>query len=477
MKKTGQYWIFGAIIMVILIAVPLVLFIPGNKTYAIKDPWKSITKKHSHLSHAAFFQEEMSTGQEVTRKCLECHKDAAHDMMKTAHWKWESDEVKIADHSKPQKIGKKNLLNNFCLGITGNWKSCTSCHAGYGWKDNSFDFNAQENVDCLICHDWSGTYAKGNYGFPKKEVNLKIVAQSVGYPKRDNCGTCHNYGGGGLGVKHGDLDNTLLNPTPDMDVHMGKLNLLCIDCHKTEKHNITGKAYSVSVNHDNGIGCTNCHDEIPHKDKRLNSHLASVACQTCHIPSFAKRVPTKTDWDWSKAGDPTRTEDTHHYLKIKGEFIYNQDITPHYEWFNLNVKRYLLGDKINPSEITYLNKPIGDISDKTAKIWPFKLHHAKQPYDTVNNILLIPVTSGPGGFWTEFNWDKALRLGAGLTGVNYSGNYGFAETEMHWPLSHMIAPKTDALKCNDCHGENSRMDWKALGYPGDPIKTGGRNEN
>jgi hypothetical protein len=58
--------------------------------------------------------------------------------------------------------------------------------------------------------------------------------------------------------------------------------------------------------------------------------------------------------------------------------------------------------------------------------------------------------------------------------IPYSGKYGFAETEMYWPLSHMVSTKEKALACTDCHGERSRMDWKALGYAGDPIQTGGR---
>jgi len=45
---------------------------------------------------------------------------------------------------------------------------------------------------------------------------------------------------------------------------------------------------------------------------------------------------------------------------------------------------------------------------------------------------------------------------------------------MYWPLSHMVSTKEKALSCTDCHGERSRMDWKALGYGADPIKTGGR---
>ncbi len=461
--------------MILIIVIPVWISLP-DAPEKVKSPWMGIETKRTHLDHAAFFKVPFNRPQDVTIACLECHEKAAQEVMKTAHWKWEGEPVMISGHAEPMAIGKKNLLNNFCIGIEGNWGSCTSCHVGYGWGDANFDFSKTENVDCLICHDWSGTYIKGKKGLPAKDVDLLAVARKVGYPRRDNCGICHNYGGGGMGVKHGDLDNTLVNPTADIDVHMGKHDLLCIDCHQTKHHDIRGKAYSVSVNHENGIGCTDCHDAEPHGDRRINSHLSTVACQTCHIPTFAKKAPTKTDWDWSKAGDPNREEDPHKYLKIKGEFQYDKNVVPEYAWFNLKSNRYIKGDKIDPGQVTYLNSPKGDITDKSAKIWPFKVHRAKQPYDSVYNYLLQPVTSGSGGYWHEFNWDKALQLGSGVSGLKYSGSYGFAETSMQWPLSHMVSPAGQSLKCYDCHGENSRMDWKALGYDGDPAKIGGRSD-
>jgi hypothetical protein len=33
----------------------------------------------------------------------------------------------------------------------------------------------------------------------------------------------------------------------------------------------------------------------------------------------------------------------------------------------------------------------------------------------------------------------------------YSGKYGFAETEMYWPINHMVAPKTNTVQCIECH--------------------------
>ena len=48
-----------------------------------------------------------------------------------------------------QRLGKKNVINNYCLSTGTNLGACATCHVGYGWKDASFDFTVQENV-CLL---------------------------------------------------------------------------------------------------------------------------------------------------------------------------------------------------------------------------------------------------------------------------------------------------------------------------------------
>jgi octaheme c-type cytochrome (tetrathionate reductase family) len=426
-----------------------------------------------HFDHAPVIPATLPSPQAVTRACLECHPRATA-VMKSAHWLWLGDEVEIPGRPGKTRIGKKNLLNNFCISTMGNERGCTKCHIGYGWTDASFDFEKAENVDCLVCHEHTNTYAKGTGGVPAKRTDLVAVARSVGTPNRENCLACHAFGGGGQAVKHGDLDSSLAHPLEDEDVHIGRHGFVCVDCHSASDHQIRGRAFSVSVEDAHGVACTDCHAMPEHRDERIDAHLRTVACQACHIPSFAGKIPTKATWDWSKAGDATREEDPHSYLAIKGEFTYEQDAKPEYRWFNGRVGRYLLGDKIDGGGTTVLNPPLGSIADPSARIWPFKIHRAKQPYDTVNGYLLPPVTAGPGGFWTTFEWDSAFRLGEKASGLAYGGEYGFARTEMYWPLTHMVAPKEMALGCTDCHGASGRMDWKGLGFAGDPIQTGGR---
>ncbi len=473
MEQKTRVWMFGLLATVTVIAAPIVLLLP-NEPLSSDDPWANVPETRIPTDHSNLLEGPYETGQEVTAACLVCHEEAAHEVGQTVHWNWVGDPVEIEGFEEPIAIGKKNLINNFCIGVQSNWEGCTSCHAGYGWDSEDYDFSNVENVDCLVCHDNSGTYVKGNAGLPVEGVDLIAVAQSVGTPTRENCGGCHFNGGGGNAVKHGDLDSSLFFPIEDIDVHMGRLDFLCIDCHQTENHLIEGRSISVSVTNENQIACTDCHSQELHADERINQHTDTVACQTCHVPQGAVRQATKVYWDWSQAGQDL-PEDPHEYLKIKGSFVYESNFIPEYTWYNGTASRYFLGNPIDVNSITPINLPNGDLTDPLAMIWPFKVHLAKQPYDAVFNYLLQPKTVGEGGYWTEFDWNQAFQLGEEATGIPYSGEYGFADTSMYWPLTHMVAPKEQALQCASCHGEYGRLDWQALGYPGDPIEWGGRD--
>jgi octaheme c-type cytochrome (tetrathionate reductase family) len=473
MRDFKYIWVFGLTITILAVVVPIALVLSRPAEVTV-DPWRRIEVRNNTVDHTSLMADSYETGSDVTRACLECHEDSAHQVTQTVHWTWQSEPVAVEGRDEPVAVGKANTLNNFCIGVQSNWAGCTRCHAGYGWQDAEFDFTQEEQVDCLVCHDQTGTYVKASAGLPAEGVDLTSVAQSVGVPTRENCGGCHFNGGGGNGVKHGDLDESLYFPPESVDVHMGRYDFLCIDCHQTTDHQISGRGISVSVDNANQIACTDCHDTNLHEDERISAHLDTVACQTCHIPSGATRDATKMYWDWSTAGNDDIEEDPHVYLKIKGTFVYESNFTPEYIWYNGTANRYLIGDELDPSGTTALNQPYGDINDPSALIWPFKIHVANQPYDIVYNYLLQPKTVGEGGYWTEFNWDLALRLGSEAAGLDYSGEFGFAETTMHWPITHMVVPSEQALQCTDCHGEGTRLDWIALGYSGDPMVWGGR---
>ncbi|HNV03365.1 MAG TPA: tetrathionate reductase family octaheme c-type cytochrome [Vicinamibacterales bacterium] len=426
------------------------------------------------VDHTKFaqLQARFKKPQEVTSACIACHNGRDEEVMRSSHWNWERTEYIPGQGIR--SVGKKNLVNNFCIGVTGNEPSCNRCHAGYGYAEASFDFTNPLNVDCLSCHDNSGEYTKaaGGAGMPDPSVDLARVAQRVGKPQRLNCGTCHFLGGGGNNVKHGDLETALLDSPKTVDVHMGTdgLDMECVDCHTASKHQMLGKMYSVSSMNRNRVECETCHSTLPHADGVLNSHTLKVACQTCHIPVYAKVNPTKLTWDWSTAGrlqdgKPIEEKGPHGedtYLSIKGSFTWGTNVKPEYIWFNGTASHYLIGDRIDPSRPVKINTLHGSYDDPDAKIYPVKIHRGKQIYDAEYRYLIQPklvsTVPGDGGYWTEFDWPKANEEGMRLVGLPYSGKYGFVETEMTWPVNHMVSPTSQTVGCNECHTrKNGRL--------------------
>lgn len=77
---------------------------------------------------------------------------------------------------------------------------------------------------------------------------------------------------------------------------------------------------------------------------------------------------------------------------------------------------------------------------------------------------------GPGGAWQICDWAPAISGGMKTAGLPYSGKFGWVETDMYWKVNHVVVPKDKALACEACHSERGRLDWKALGYDGDPDK-------
>ncbi len=448
--------------------------------------------------HAKFkeLRRTFDSGPEVTKACLACHTEAAGQIHRTKHWKWQ-----YLNPDTKQTLGKKTILNNFCISIASNQASCTSCHVGYGWKDNNFDFASQENVDCLVCHDTTGNYKKppglaGNVvtrdtEFPAgsgkilKAIDLAKIAQKVGKSSRDTCGACHFFGGGGDGVKHGDLDSSMSAPEKELDVHMDAtgLDFTCATCHKASSHDVAGSRYAPTakdtkgahmrgkVDNDNPATCVACHSNSPHKkEPRLNQHATKVACQTCHIPYFARGgVATKMTWDWSTAGQKdaqgqaiTRKEAKGRitYESRKGDFTLAENVKPEYAWFNGHIEYTLLTDKIEKTDQrTPINKIGGSATDGKSLIWPMKVFRGAQPYDPVNKTLITPHTAGNDdtGFWKNLAWDKAIPVGMKDSGAPYSGKFEFINTEMSWPITHMVAPKEKALGCVECHVKDGRL--------------------
>ncbi len=274
-------------------------------------------------------------------------------------------------------------------------------------------------------------------------------------------GVCHFWGGGGNNVKHGDLETGLLGCSREVDVHMtadGE-DMSCVDCHVTDKHQMAGKLYALSSENINRATCEYCHTETPHNDEILDDHNIRVACQTCHIPVYAKVNGTKMIWDWSTAGELNDdgsekheydADGNHNYLSIKGNFVYNDHVIPEYYWFNGIAGHQLVSDQIdtipvqmNSLDGAYRDKGRFQKTNNPSKIWPVKVHRGKQIYDVGNNTLIQPKlwarSTGDGAYWKD------------LIGILLHKRYGIYWSGLQrriWicgnrnvlPLNHMVAP-------------------------------------
>jgi octaheme c-type cytochrome (tetrathionate reductase family) len=469
------------IILVLSVIGLMVVIAFGTLTKRDYEPTNLMKLKEKYskkyvpsVDHSKFavLQKKFTSPQQVTETCISCHNERHTEVMQSNHWNWEREE-----YVKGRGIvylGKRNAINNFCIGTQGNEESCAKCHIGYS-NQNGLKITDPKNIDCLVCHDNTETYAKApeKGGAPDPNLDLNNIAMHVGKPERTNCGVCHFYGGGGNNVKHGDLEMSMFQPTKDIDVHMGtdSENMQCVDCHTTEKHNISGKMYSLSSMNHNRVVCEQCHGQTPHESDILNEHTLKVACQTCHIPVYAKVDATKIKWDWSTAGklkngEPYIEEDkdgNHAYMSIKGSFTWGKNLKPDYIWFNGTASHYLLGDKIqDTTKPLILNQLHGSYKDPEAKIIPVKIHTANQPFDPVNKILIQPKLfaekKGEGALWKDFNWLTASEVGMKDVGLPFSGKVSFIKTEMYWPINHMVSSKENTVKCEECHArENSRL--------------------
>jgi octaheme c-type cytochrome (tetrathionate reductase family) len=478
MKTPGdpQIWILSSILIATaaLLALMQLMYTPPEPNLALEALRVKHTKPYvPSVDHTKFEQLKgpFASPQAVTQTCLTCHTESHKEVMASSHWNW--DRISYIEGRGVAAIGKKNVLNNYCIGVAGNELACASCHTGFGLKSiQDFDFKRAENVDCMSCHDHSGQYNKGTSmaGIPGKDVDLVKAALSVGKPAIENCGSCHFYGGGGNNVKHGDLEESLYAATKDLDVHLAKegVALSCVSCHTAENHVIKGRLYSVSSANINRSECSDCHSETPHLTEILNTHTARVACQTCHIPVYAKANPTKMEWKWSDAGQlndglPFTKEDPHGehaYMSQKGSFVWASNVAPEYVWFNGNADHYLLGDRIDTTALPVkINTMLGSHNDPASKIIPVKVHRGDQIYDAKYLTLIQPklyaVAAGDSAFWKDFNWRNAAQKGMADIGLPFSGEYGFVKTEMYWPINHMVSPASQSLTCGDCHTQRS----------------------
>lgn len=382
-------------------------------------------------------------------KCLDCHAKEANEVHGSLHYQWQGDAPDMVNGPSPQ--GKlTNSVNSYCINILGNWQGCGACHIGKGAKPEAVASQAQlENIDCLKCHSKGGVL-----------------------PTRVDCLKCHAKAGGGDAVKRGDLALAQGNTSDRVyDVHMATTgaNLNCQSCHITQAHRIAGKgsdlrATDLAVQ----MSCTDCHaakaTSSGHSSADIGRHVGRVACQTCHIPIYAKDAAdtlateaTETHRTWVKSDAVAAP---FHPSSVKAN-----NLVPKYRFWNGKSNNYLLGDlsKVDPATGRIpTSRPVGGVNDAQSKLYPFKYKTAEQPMIASTKQLIALDTSV---YFATADPVAATRKGLVNMGFSADEPYSWVVTDTFQLLNHQVSPQSSVLGCNDCHGSTTRINLKGeLGY-------------
>ncbi len=208
--------------------------------------------------------------------------------------------------------------------------------------------------------------------------------------------------------------------------------------------------------------CEKCH--TGHSSSANRQHLARIACQTCHIPTFAKDALD------SQASEATETHRSwlsnqsvaapFHPTSTKAN-----DLVPRYRFWSGFSSNYLLGDVAAVDSITGnypTSRPEGSVADGLSKLYPFKYKTAEQPLALLSGELIALDTSL---FFATADAYAATRQGLANMGQGANDPYEWVMTDTFQALNHEVSPAGEALQCADCHGSTTRMDLKGeLGY-------------
>lgn len=437
-------------------------------------------------SHQEYFEHY-----EGTATCLECHESEAETFFHSQHYQWKALATNV-EGAEDQELGKINMINDFCTNPIPNWievvtnedgkvleQGCSKCHAGLGAiPSTEMSRDQLENIDCLICH--ASGYRRDLYENEdgslewkpilwKNREGLDSVSKRISLPTKVMCLRCHAGSGGGPNFKRGDIEYYMTEADYDFDVHMDidGNDLQCIDCHAGSDHRIPGPGADIAGDElpDTRVGCDTeaCHGSSPHEKSLLNTHTKRVYCTACHIPEFAKEDPTNMKRDWS-AGI---------WDEDKGKFTFTgvleSSVVPAYQWWNghsVIMQRSGVPVEVDLRGRIKVAVPVGSKDDPNSKIYAFKEYEAVMPV-LKEQRWIAPIQTGD--FYRHGDMTEAVQTAT-------EAYYGIEDADFEWMptihymgLFHEVAPSYSALRCLDCHGPDTRLDWRGLGYADDPI--------
>ena len=420
--------------------------------------------------------------------CLGCHRTQSADMYQSVHYQWQGSGAEMttgpATQGKMDSLDGASALNAYCINVMGGWKACGTCHAGTGAKPvaTATPSDAQlSSIDCLMCHSNAGVapYSRTRNAAtglfePAAGVDMDKVVRAVTKPVRNSCLSCHAKAGGGDAVKRGDIalaSGTSADPLYDVHMATSRGNLTCQSCHTFSSHKVAGRGSDLRpLDSTTAVNCssTTCHPTKSsltsgHSSADVNHHMKRVACQTCHLPRYAKNAndtaateATEITRDWEGAEWNT-TLSRYEPLITKAN-----DLAPRYAFWNGTSWGNNLNDVavIDPATGYYkISRPVGAINDATSKIYPFKYKTSRQPLDTATGKL---VGLNTATFFASGNYTQAV-----LDGLANMGRPGDAwqtvTTDEYQALNHQIPPASgNALSCSACHPNSTATVMKLI---------------
>jgi len=408
--------------------------------------------------------------------CVACHADEAMDVHASVMYQWQGD-APLMTNGGPRQGKDLGGVNSYCVHILGNWAGCGSCHIGLGALPSAeSDLEQLKNIDCLLCHQEEyRRYRESDVWVPNTgamTITMDEAVQTVHRPVRYNCLQCHAKSGGGDAVKRGDLALAQIDTTDRrFDRHMATTgaDLRCQDCHRFTDHRVEGKGSDLRPSDTTTtVQCSRCHPNMAtdwgHGDEEIGWHVDRVACQTCHIPFYAKNA---TDTAATEATEIHRT-----WLETIGS---NPPIHPASQKANNLIPAYRQWNRtswnaileipvpVDPASGRYpTSRPQGSVDDPDAMLYPFKYKTAVQPMADSTGKLIALDTSV---FFATGDAEAAVRQGLINQGLDPEQLVSWIETDTFQLLNHQVGDEDAALECDDCHENTARMDLQGeLGY-------------
>jgi len=432
--------------------------------------------------------------------CQRCHAAEANEVLGSVHYQMKGSAAEMVNGQAQQgkiiqRDGSGNIIagtsamNAYCVNVLGNWGGCSGCHVGLGAEPTATN---SSNIDCLMCHQKNYKRIKINGLFQPDTANMCIdmntAVRTVHKPKRDNCLQCHAVGGGGDNFKRGDMALAHKSTTDTtFDRHMATTggNLVCQDCHTTTQHRIAGRGTDLRpLDSTTAVNCSTsaCHptklNSSGHATTGVNKHVGRVACQSCHIPKYAKNASdtpateateTHRDWtvpEWNTAKnrwEPTGTK--------------ANNLTPKYLHWDGTSWGYNLKDPAvfdSKTGAYQVSRPQGGINDADSKLYPFKYKTAKQAYAGSLNMLIAIDTSKywamPVPPYAPTQADISATVAAGLMNMGYSATtpFSWVTTDEYQLITHEVpTASNNVLACTQCHINSTATQMKLqtdLGY-------------